>query len=439
MMSDIAALHRELDPLRPLDENDDALYVDWQRELDPDVVDIKSRLVRAFVRNATPERPITRLLTGHKGSGKTTELNRVRSQLRSETDGSKVFVSTLFAQEWLDIDDVQPEDLVLQIVRQLVADLDQAGMSLGPQRFKNALGTLWDRVKSIRPESAEIGIDPLTFSFALKDFPSARAEFRELLKGQLSTVFDLVNRELLPAARAHLNTQGYEDILLIVDDLDKILQKVLSDQGLTNHENLFLDNAATLRAINCSLLLTIPIELAYSPAQGRLRDDYGAAIVTVPLISVADRHGRVVGEGVAALTEILGRRARQASGHDGAATTESAEKIFESSELLRRVVRLSGGHVRSLLVLLTEMLDWIDELPITSGTVDRYVSRQAKDLARGLSAADKEILEKVERTKEAVEDPRFFDLLRNLYVFAYEAGAEEYWYGLNPLLREIEL
>ncbi len=36
-----------------------------------------------------------------------------------EGDGAKrVFVSTLFAQQWLDIEDVQPEDLVLQIVRQ---------------------------------------------------------------------------------------------------------------------------------------------------------------------------------------------------------------------------------------------------------------------------------------------------------------------------------
>lgn len=438
-MNDIAALHRELDPLRPLDENDDALYVDWQRELDPGVVDIKSRLVRAFVRNATPERPITRLLTGHKGSGKTTELNRVSSQLRSGMDAEKVFVSTLFAQEWLDIEDVQPEDLVLQIVRQLVADLDQAGMSLGPQRFTSALGSLWERVKSIRPESADIGIDPLSFSFALKDFPSARADFREVLRGQLPTVFDLVNRELLPAARKHLKGDGYDDLVLIVDDLDKIPQKVLSDQGLTNHENLFLDNAATLRAINCSLLLTIPIELAYSPAQGRLRDDYGASIVTVPLISVAGRDGRDIPAGEAALTEILGRRARQAFGEDSADAIESVGKIFASGELLRRVVRLSGGHVRSLLVLVTEMLDWVDDLPITSETVDRYVSRQAKDLARGLSATDKEILHEVERTKEAAEDPLFFDMLRNLYIFAYEAGTEEYWYGLNPLLREIAL
>jgi hypothetical protein len=30
----VAALYRELDPLRPLAADDDALYVDWQHELD---------------------------------------------------------------------------------------------------------------------------------------------------------------------------------------------------------------------------------------------------------------------------------------------------------------------------------------------------------------------------------------------------------------------
>ncbi len=151
-MDAVAALYRELDPLRPLAAHEDALYVDWQHQLDPGTADVKSRLVRAFVRNASPQRPITRLLTGHKGSGKTTELNRVASALRSGAGGKKVFVSTLYAQRWLDIEDVQPEDLVLQIVRQLVADLQAAGMNLGVQRFRGFFQSLRDRFRRSAPE-----------------------------------------------------------------------------------------------------------------------------------------------------------------------------------------------------------------------------------------------------------------------------------------------
>jgi len=233
-MDDVTALYRELDPLRPLSRDEDALYVDWQRLLDPGGRDAKSRLVQAFRRNATPQHPITRLLTGHRGCGKTTELNRVRYALSSGEGGaSKVFVSMLFAGEWLDLEDVQPEDLVLQIVRQLVADLRDAGVHIGEQKFRGFFGSLWGRVKSTQLESADLGLDPLSFSFKFDRFPTARDEFRAALREQLPTVFDLVNKELLPEARAQLARQGFGDVVLIVDDLDRIPQRVLLDSGVT--------------------------------------------------------------------------------------------------------------------------------------------------------------------------------------------------------------
>ena len=438
MADDIISLYRELDPLRPLESDEEALYVDWQHAVDPGGADVKARLVRVFQRNASPTHPITRLLTGHKGCGKTTELNRVSSRLRAGERGSRIFVSTLFAQRWLDLDDVQPEDLLLQIVRQLVADLAAEGMILGEQRFGTFMRSLWNRLSTARFETVDIGVDPLKFSFRLKDFPSARSEFRDLLRAQLPTIFDLVNEELLPQARQFIAGEGYDDILLICDDLDKIPQKILGEQRVSNHESLFLDHAATLRALNCSLLLTIPIELAYSPAQGRLRDEYGAAIATVPLVPVADRTASRIEAGETALAEILGRRAERALSADEG-PVEASMRIFDEASTLRRVVQLSGAHVRSLLVNLTEMLNWVDALPVTADVVSRYATRTAKDLARGLFAADKEILHQVRATNEAIEDPRFFDLLRNHYVFAYEAGADEYWYGVNPLLNEIDL
>lgn len=312
-------------------------------------------------------------------------------------------------------------------------------MQLGAQRLRGIFQSLRERLRGTRLESVEVGIDPLTFSFALNDFPTDRREFRDVLRGQLPTVYDLVNRELLPAAREHLATQGFEDVLLVVDDLDKIPQKVLSEQGLTNHENLFLDNASTLRAISCSLLMTIPIELAYSPAQGRLRDDYGAAIGAIPLVTVEDRSGAPVVAGERALAEVIGRRARVAFDEPNLDPAEAAQRIFATPADLSRVLHLSGGHLRSLLVMLTELLDWVDELPVPTATLDRYVPRAAKDLARGLLPEARDVLRAVSASKGASSDPRFFELLRNHYVFAYESGDGEYWYDANPLLGEVGL
>jgi|GEM_PF-1718460 len=438
-MDAVTALYRELDPLRPLRGDENALYVDWQRQLDPAGSDAKSRLVQTFRRNASPDRPITRLLTGHRGCGKTTELNRVRDALSAAGGRERrVFVSMLFADEWLDLEDVQPEDLVLQIVRQLAGDLTAAGVGFGEQKLRGFFATLWERARSTKLDAVAVGADPLKFSFKLEHFPTARDEFRAILRGQLSTVFDLVNRELLPAAREQLARDGYDDVLLIVDDLDRIPQKVLLAGGVTNHHSLFLDGSSALRAINCSMLLTVPIELAYSPAQARLRDVYGGAIETVPLLPIMDRAGTSIASGEDALIEIVGRRAREAFGTAESQPAACAARVFADEQLLRRVVRLSGGHLHSLLVTMSQLLDWIDDLPLDAGTVDRYATETGRDFARGLFPADRTVLRQVASDGQSSDDPRFFELLRNLYVFAYR-GDDGDWYGLNPLLLEVEL
>lgn len=438
-MDPVKALYRELDPLRPLGADEQALYVDWQPLLDPGGRDAKALLVTTFRRNASPERPLTRLLTGHRGCGKTTELHRVRRALRDGDAGAdRVFVSMLPADEWLDLEDVQPEDLVLQIVRQLVTDLGSAGVRLGEPKLRALVGALWERVKRIRPELPDLGVDALRFSFKREQFPTERDTFREILRGQLPTIYALVNDELLPAARRQLAELGYDDLLLIVDDLDRMPQRMLHDGGLTNHQSLFLDGARELRALACSVLLTVPIELAYSPANARLKDIYGAAIATLPLLPVVDRRGARDEHACDALVDVVDRRARTAFASPDGPARACAEAIFGGSDLLQRVVALSGGHLRNLLVIVSELLNWVDELPLDARVVDRYARDSAHNLTRALRATDRELLRRVRDDGRPSDDPRFFELLRSLYVFAYRDDDGD-WYGVNPLLREIEL
>ena len=72
-----AALYQQFDPARPLEADSD-LYVDWQRELNRD--DIKQRLANSV--SLAGDIAVSRLLTGHRGVGKTTELKRVKRILR---------------------------------------------------------------------------------------------------------------------------------------------------------------------------------------------------------------------------------------------------------------------------------------------------------------------------------------------------------------------
>ena len=128
-MDVITRLYQKLDPLQPLAAADTQLYVDWQHELFG-LDDVKRQLVNGFARSAAGV-PVTRLFTGHRGTGKTTELNRVKQMLERATGGAtagrKIFVSFLECEKWVDLNSVEPPDLILQMVRQLVLDLKQAG------------------------------------------------------------------------------------------------------------------------------------------------------------------------------------------------------------------------------------------------------------------------------------------------------------------------
>ena len=86
---------------------------------------------------------------------------------------------------------------------------------------------------------------------------------------------------------------------------------------------------------------------------------------------------------------------------------------------------------------MSQLLDWIDDLPLRADTVDRYATQTARDFSRALFPADRAVLDQVARDGQPSDDARFFELLRNLYVFAYR-GEEGDWYGLNPLLRELQ-
>jgi len=412
------------------DEGDVGLYVDWQQEIGAD--DIKRRITNPFARSRL--QPIIRLFTGHRGVGKTTELYRVKTSLEAGVDGQRFFVSMLLAERWMDLEDVRPEEIVFQMVRQLVADLKAAGFELGAQRFGGFFGRLRDLLsREVNLEAVEIGADPLKFSFKFEDTAGARPQLRHLLRGQLPRIYDLVNQEVLVEARKWLSEPEhgkFNDVLVIVDQLDRMPRKTLNGQNMTNHENLFLNCAGILGRLQCHVLYTIPIELAYSRCRVRLGDVYGAEIISLPAIPVTDRQGRDHLAGQKALEQIVQRRAERAGVH--------LDEVFESAMLRKEVLQAAGGHVRGLLMLLRSMIDRInrdEDLPINRKTAELSLKKAAEDLALPLSRRDRLLLEQVHKSRQLPNgDANASDLLRELFVLAYEDEDGHWWCDRNPLL-----
>jgi hypothetical protein len=217
---------------------------------------------------------------------------------------------------------------------------------------------------------------------------------------------------------------------VIVDQLDRIPQKVINDQGLTNQRNIYLDHAAILRSLGCHVLYTVPIELAFSNAQLPLKAAYGCETLLLPLIPVSQRNGENCPEGLRALCRIVHRRI--------AKTGATPQQVFEDG-VLERFCRVSGGYIRSLFILLRSAIDRCDELPITQEVADRTVRRQANDFSVSLLPKQREALRAVHQSKAAFsDDPELWNLLLlNLMALPYEDESGSIWYDWNPLIAAV--
>jgi hypothetical protein len=429
-MDVLRALYGQFDPARPLEVEETDLYVNWQEQKDLAPDDIKKELARGIAR---PEIPGCRLFTGHRGVGKTTELKRVKSMLENGEAGPPVFVSMLRAEQWMDLQDVQAPDIILHIVRQLVDDLNAAGFSAGHSKLAQFFIDINDQLnREVEPQGLKINAGIVEFATVLKDVPFARATLRRLIEGQLPTIYDLINTQVLGPAREWLKRkQGKENILVIVDELDRIPQRVLNDQGLTNQRNIFVDHAGILRALACPILYTIPVELAYSDAHVPLKTNYGCNIRFLPLIPVAQRDGQANRAGLRTLCRIVHRRIVKAG--------STPQQFCETPSVLEDLCLASGGHLRTLFMLLASAMDKCDELPLTRAIVGRTIRGQATDLALALRPAHWDALRKIHTSKaEYADDPDLWNaLLRNQLAFAYEDESGT-WYDWNPLLAAVQ-
>ncbi|MGH2733871.1 MAG: hypothetical protein ACRDJG_13220 [Actinomycetota bacterium] len=428
-MVDLACLYERFDPALPL-EPDDPAYVDWQPEIG--LTDVKQQLTNSVL--LLRDRYAHRLFTGHRGGGKTTELKRVAERLRTGLTGQRYFVSFLDADGAIDLDDVDPTDLVLAIVRQLITDLkEHEGISVGAGgKFRAFLEAAREVLKGLPESGVDLSVgDPsgvIELSTVLKRQPSIRREVRRLLEGRLPTLYDAINDELLPAVEERLGAIGYAGLLVIVDQLDR------TSAEDDRHRKVFWEGRGKLKALNCHIVYTTPIEYAYSRELPKLENEYGE-LLGLPLLPVT-------AEDEAIRKAALGCVRQVATTRMGQCHTDETE-LFESTDALDDLIQLSGGHLRTLFLLMRTAIETSDLVtPLGADHVARVTHGLAAKYLDPLEPPEREVVRLVHATKARPEDERqlgrFYELLRDQYVFAYVAH-DQRWYDWNPLLERSSL
>lgn len=396
------------------------------------------------------------LFTGHSGCGKSSELKRLVRELNSYSEESRFYPIFIDANEYLDKFDVTITDILLAIATE-TADILQRDESLKIKGgyFKKFAEKLGETVFA-EWEVEKIGVD-LPYGFPKLDIKrlakddSARKLVRQALKDDTYLLLREINSLLVNARKeiqnlaAHGTSQNYKDVVIILDNLEKIERFGDAEMGLESARKLFLNFSTQLTAIESHIIYTVPIDLMRSNDASVIGKLYDKSFV-LPMVKVFQRDGETPFEiGVEAMTEILKLRL-------GGIEREAAF----TDEALDLLIKYSGGHIRTFLLFAREACTDADALPISAESVNYAINSEYQNISPNFFPTYTwDVLAKLDLSSNQnidVEPAQCVEVLEKLLLFEYINGDDETagnqkpndrnrqtpWYAVNPIYRELD-
>jgi hypothetical protein len=429
-MSDvITGIYNAVDPFRPLEPGDPA-YVDCEAERgDANILlDLGPGIIRS-------NRYTCQLYAGHRGSGKSTELLRLKADLESK-GCFVVYFAAVGEDGDIDPQDVQYTDILLACTRHLLESLKNADPAPLISWFKERGKALYDIGQTeIQMDSLDVNV--LASQFAqmtatIRAVPSQRRKIRDLVNPHTITLVNALN-EFIADAKAKL-PQDKKQLVVIADNLDRIVP-LHDDFGRSNHDEIFLDRSDQLKGLDCHMIYTVPISMVYSNRANDLKEVYGNPEL-LPMVMVQKPDGTLHEPGFEKMKEILRRRIRPF-----VPEVSLGRDVFEGPEVVQQLCLASGGHVRELLLLMKEAMNRATALPIPTKALRRAIAETRDTYRRTVEKDQWSVLAKVAKDRSIDNDEAHRDLLfrRCLMEYRYfdDDGNMQCWYDVHPLIKAI--
>jgi hypothetical protein len=199
MVLDIDRFYRAANPSRPI--QDPRYYINFSTVRGGDIVE---ELARTIIR-LSPDEPTTQLLTGHIGSGKSTELLRLKTTL----EAADYHVVYFESDRDLEMSDVEVTDILMVIARQIATSLESVGVAMRPSYFQRLFQSISDTLQ-MPIEISELSLSAgfATLTAQSKDSAELRGQLHQYLEPRTKSIIDAINQELLEPAIQKLKDDG---------------------------------------------------------------------------------------------------------------------------------------------------------------------------------------------------------------------------------------
>ncbi|MCA1991894.1 MAG: ATP-binding protein [Coleofasciculus sp. S288] len=380
---------------------------------------MKETICRAASGEATCQ-----LFAGYIGTGKTTELFHLKTELEQE-----LFHVVYFdAREDLDLADVDVGMLMLAIAYRITQSLQALDIKLPEQFCYHLLSAI-----SQLPETSATVSGLSKLIPALKTNSQLRNHLRQVLATCNYNLVDALNEELLVDAIALLNSQGKKGLVVIIDGLDR-LDNPRNPRGNLQYETLFIERAHQLQQLKCHIIYTFPVALVFCDKYAVLKQRFSTPPILLPLIPVQHRDGSDCEHGMALLRQMILVRACPELAPEE--RLSQVTEVFDSLETLDRLCRMSGGNVRMLRSMLYRCLQE-EEPPLSRNCVEAIIRESRNGLVDAVDDGEWELLVRVAQEHSLTEVAAEQVLRRARFVLEYEDDRGR-WFNVNPLLLETE-
>jgi hypothetical protein len=365
----------------------------------------------------------TQLLSGYRGSGKSTELRRLRRYL----EGDRYAVVLIDIEDYLNT--AAPVDIV-DFLLALVAAFEEASPAVAKNKgLLTRLGKILARIR-VDDTTVKVPGSILEFKLSLKSSPAFTNQLRGYLAGSLGELVKDVRELVGELVKAILTANAAAtEVVLLVDSGEHFRGTLSTDADVqASVENLFFNQADNLQFAGLHVVYTVPpyLKTRVGGAAGKYRP--GTPLQVIPAVKVRTRDGDEHELGLASLTTLVERRGdwKFLLGGDGTA--------------LRQIELKSGGHLRDLIRLLQEVIRRslrVEELPTPQRVVTGAIDQIAREFLP-LADDDAQALWRVHGDHDSPMESiagglttlsRFLD---THLLLCYRNGRE--WYDVHPLI-----
>lgn len=425
----LEAFYQACNPSRPLDianTNGRQYYIDFDSVRGGKII---GTLLRTIT-NISPDTPTCQLFTGHIGSGKSTELLRLKAELEQQEFHVIYFKST----DVLELIDLDITDILLAIASQVSESLEIMKIRVEPAYFRTLFTDIISFLETPLDLAVEgelsVGIAKITAK--TKESRNFRRRSREYLLPRSENILQSINQELLAPAIKKLKNQGKRGLVIIVDNLDRVNTHTLPS-GRSLSESLFIDRGEQLSQLKCHLVYTIPLALTFSNLlQLQQRLGGGIAPKMLPMIPVRNRNGEIFQTGLTLMRKMILFRAFP--GIHSVEKQELITQVFDSQETLDRLCLISGGHLHVALGLLFDCLREQDP-PFDRKLMEKIIHNHQNTQTLSIDAPKWDLIFQVVREQKVRNHIEYHTLLHSLFVFEYR-DRDGAWFAVNPILAE---